>query len=78
MWGECLGEDLRAVKLQRETLGYFLSNRERMRYHWYRARGLHRGSGVAESSCKNVAQARLKQAGMRWTEAGPGPILQFR
>jgi len=67
-----------AMKLQQETLGYFLHNRERMRYDEYRARGLHIGSGVAESSCKNVAQARLKQSGMRWTEPGAESILQLR
>jgi hypothetical protein len=66
------------VKLQQETVGYFTHNRERMRYDAYRARGLHIGSGVAESSCKTLAQARLKQSGMRWTEPGAEAILQLR
>jgi len=42
------------------------------------ARGLHIGSGIAESSCKNLVQARLKQSGMHWTVEGAESILQLR
>ena len=49
-----------------------------MRYHEYRAKGMHIGSGIAESSCKCLVQARLKQSGMRWTEAGAESMLQLR
>lgn len=47
-------------------------------YDEYRAKGMHIGSGIAESSCKCLVQARLKQSGMRWTEPGAEAILQLR
>jgi len=49
-----------------------------MRYERFRDRGLHIGSGVVESACKTLAQARLKQSGMRWTHDGAEAILQLR
>jgi len=35
-----------------KELGYFLNNAPRMRYHWFRSRGLFVGSGVVEAGCK--------------------------
>lgn len=67
-----------AVKTKQNNLGYFKRNRERMRYDEYRAKEMHIGSGIAESSCKCLVQARLKQSGMRWTETGAESILQLR
>jgi hypothetical protein len=49
-----------------KELGYFLNNAPRMRYQWFRSRGLFVGSGVVEAGCKAVGQ-RLKQSGMHWT-----------
>jgi len=66
------------VHLRRVNLAYFVRNKERMRYDAFRDRGLHIGSGVVESACKTLAQARLKQAGMRWTHDGAEAILQLR
>ncbi|HWF36258.1 MAG TPA: ISKra4 family transposase, partial [Solirubrobacteraceae bacterium] len=37
-----------------KELGYFLNNAPRMRYHWFRSRGLFVGSGVVEAGCKSV------------------------
>ena len=51
-------------------LGYFLNNAPRMRYHWFRSRGLFTGSGVVKAGCKSVIGQRLKQSGMHWTVAG--------
>jgi len=59
-------------------LGYFLNNAPRMRYHWFRSRGLFVGSGVVEAGCKAVIGQRLKQAGMHWTIAGADPIITLR
>lgn len=50
-----------------EALSYFTANQSRMDYARYRALGLQVGSGTIESACKHVIQARLKQAGMRWS-----------
>jgi hypothetical protein len=52
-----------------KELGYFLNNAPRMRYRWFRSRGLFAGSGVVEASCKTIVEQRLEQAGMHWTVA---------
>ena len=70
--------DAEHEELKRENIGYFTRNRERMHYDQYLARGLHIGSGIAESACKCLVQARLKQAGMRWTQEGAASMLQLR
>ena len=74
-WKPLEAED---IKTKQDNLSYFTANRERMHYDDYRAKGMHIGSGIAESSCKCLVQARLKQSGMRWTEAGAESILQLR
>ena len=61
-----------------KELGYFLSNAPRMRYHWFRSRGLFTGSGVVEASCKTVIGQRLKQSGMHWTVNGADAIIALR
>lgn len=66
------------IELRRENIGYFTRNKERMHYDNYRAKGLHIGSGIAESACKCLVQARLKQAGMRWSPDGAAAMLQVR
>ena len=60
------------------ALGYFENNAPRMRYHWFRSRGLFIGSGAVESGCKAVIGQRLKQSGMHWTVAGAGAITALR
>jgi hypothetical protein len=70
--------DAEHEELKRENIGYFTRNRKRMHYDQYLARGLHIGSGIAESACKCLVQARLKQAGMRWSQEGAASMLQLR
>jgi hypothetical protein len=41
-----------------------------MDYAEYRKKGYWIGSGTVESACKQIATARLKIAGARWTIAG--------
>ena len=60
------------------ALGYFGNNAPRMRYHWFRSRGLFTGSGVVEAGCKSVIGQRLKQSGMHWTVAGADAIIALR
>jgi hypothetical protein len=60
------------------ALGYFENNAPRMRYHWFRSRGLFTGSGVVEASCKAVIGQRLKQSGMHWTVTGASAIATLR
>ena len=60
------------------ALGYFENNAPRMRYHWFRSRGLFVGSGVVEAGCKTVIGQRLKLSGMHWTTAGADAITTLR
>ena len=60
------------------ALGYFEHNAPRMRYKWFRSRGLFVGSGAVESGCKAVIGQRLKLSGMRWTVAGADAITTLR
>jgi hypothetical protein len=60
------------------ALGYFENNAHRMRYKWFRSRGLFTGSGLAESGCKAVIGQRLKLSGMRWTITGADAITTLR
>jgi hypothetical protein len=64
--------------LRRNTLAYFASNRERMRYGSFSKAGYHIGSGVVEASCKHVVGARLDQAGMHWREDRADAVLALR
>jgi len=60
------------------ALGYFENNAPRMRYKWFRSRGLFVGSGAVEAGCKSVIGQRLKLSGMRWTVAGADAIATLR
>jgi hypothetical protein len=70
-------EGIKKDEVEKE-LGYFLNNAPRMRYKWFRSRGLFTGSGVVEASCKTIIAQRLKQAGMHWTTAGADAIIALR
>lgn len=62
----------------RREIGYFRRNAARMAYPRFRERGLMIGSGPVEAACKVVVGQRLKQAGMRWSEAGADAVLATR
>lgn len=59
-------------------LEYYTDNRTRMRYDEYLAKGYGIGSGAIESAHKQVTHARMRQAGMRWSEAGARRMLALR
>ena len=61
-----------------KALGYFLNNRERMRYGSFQAKGWFIGSGVIEAGCRSVIGQRCKQSGMFWSEPGARNILALR
>lgn len=79
-------EDLRGMEPstpdEREKLHglirYYTENRERMRYDEYLRLGYGIGSGAVESAHKQVTHARMRQAGMRWSEAGARRLLALR
>jgi hypothetical protein len=72
-----IADGIKKDEVERE-LGYFLNNAPRMRYHWFRDRGLFVGSGVVEAGCKTVIGQRLKQSGMHWTLDGADSIITLR
>ena len=49
-----------------------------MRYDEYLRLGYGIGSGAVESAHKQVVHARMRQAGMRWSEAGARRLLALR
>ena len=69
-------EELRA-SLQ-SLIGYYSENAGRMRYDEYLRLGYGIGSGAVESAHKQVVHARMRQAGMRWSEAGARRLLALR
>jgi len=62
----------------RKAAQYFETNKLRMCYKYFRARGFFVGSGVVEAGCKTVIGQRLKQSGMRWTVAGANAVIALR
>jgi hypothetical protein len=65
-------------EVARTCVGYFTSNRARMDYPRFEQLGLCVGSGVVEAGCKVAIGARLKRAGMRWSEPGANAIAALR
>jgi hypothetical protein len=69
-----------------KALAHFENNAPRMRYKWFRSRGLFAGSGVVEAGGKTIVAQRLKLSGMRmtvlsgmrWTVAGADAIIALR
>jgi precorrin isomerase len=49
-----------------------------MDYAAFRQAGYPIGSGAIESGCKTVVQARMKQAGMRWSRQDAQAMLALR
>jgi len=57
---------------------YYTTHAARMQYDDYQRRGYGIGSGAVESAHKQVVHARLRQAGMRWSEVGARRLLALR
>lgn len=53
-----------------KAITYYTHNEKRMDYARFRQHGYLIGSGTIESACKQIAAARLKCSGARWTLAG--------
>lgn len=61
-----------------KLISYYTANASRMQYDQYLRLGYGIGSGAVESAHKQVLQARLRQAGMRWSERGATHLLALR
>jgi uncharacterized protein UPF0236 len=60
------------------AVSYYTEHQGRMDYASYREKGLQIGSGSAESACKQLVSARLKQAGMIWDASGAEAVAVVR
>ena len=69
---------LEAQESLQTLIGYYREHAARMRYDEYLRLGYGIGSGAVESAHKQVIHARLRQAGMRWSEAGARRLLALR
>jgi hypothetical protein len=56
--------------LAEKAITYYTHNEKRLDYARFRQQGYLIGSGTIESACKQIAAARLKRSGARWTLAG--------
>jgi hypothetical protein len=56
----------------------YTTHAARMQYDEYQRLGYGIGSGAVESAHKQVVHARLRQAGMRWSEVGARRLLALR
>jgi len=65
-------------KCLHSLISYYRSNAARMRYDEYLRLGYGIGSGAVESAHKQLVHARLRQAGMRWSEVGARRLLALR
>lgn len=61
-----------------KEIKYLQQNRKRMNYFEYQQKNLPIGSGVVEAACKNLIGARLKKAGMSWSNEGGQNVLNLR
>lgn len=75
------GEILAMKKNQQpliELQGYYVSNKDNMRYDIYRNNGWFIGSGFIESANKYIVTQRLKQSGMKWTQKSANAVIWVR
>ncbi len=64
------GDHPLAAEAAQRAVSYYTNNQQRMDYAVYRQKGYWIGSGTVESGCKQIASARLKISGARWTTCG--------
>jgi len=67
----------KAKTLQQVAI-YLHSNRERMKYNLYLAKGWPIASGSVEGACKNLIRDRFERSGMRWTPETAEALLRLR
>ena len=61
-----------------ELRGYYVSNKNHMKYNEYRSKGYNIGSGAIESANKYIVAQRLKLSGMQWTISHANAIIHLR
>lgn len=66
------------AKAGAKALAYFIKNRTRMRYDFFRDQYFFVGSGVVEAACKTLIGQRFKCSGMHWSLRGLHCLLPIR
>lgn len=61
-----------------QSLAYLAKRYQQIQYASFLERGYPIGSGIVESANKLVVEARLKGAGMHWSQANVNPLLALR
>ncbi len=61
-----------------KTITYFRNSQQRMNYAECKAANLMIGSGIVESTNKNLITQRMKRSGMRWRHTGGQAIITLR
>jgi hypothetical protein len=67
-----------AQEVQRQQLGYFEKQAERMHYPTYLRLGFPIGSGAVEGACKHLVAERFRGTGRRWKLKTAEPLLHVR
>jgi hypothetical protein len=67
-----------AAEEHRKARHYLEARVEQMRHARFQERGYPIGSGIVESACKVVVEARLKGSGMHWAGKNVDPLLALR
>ena len=68
----------RRAKAIGEHVGYFERHKDRMRYKWFKAKGVPRSSGAVESVVRRVVNLRLKSNGKFWLRENAQGMLLVR
>ena len=66
------------AKTLQQVASYLHSNRDRMKYNLYLAKGWPIASGSVEGACKNLIRDRFERSGMRWTPETAEALLRLR
>jgi hypothetical protein len=61
-----------------DTIRYYDTRRDSMRYDEFLAAGYPIGSGVVEGACRHLVKDRMERTGMRWTLQGARSMLHLR
>jgi hypothetical protein len=61
-----------------DVANYLYTNRSRMRYDEYLAKGLTIASGCVEGACKNLIKDRMERSGMRWGHEMAEAMVKMR
>lgn len=61
-----------------ELRGYYVSNKDCMKYDEYRDKGWYIGSGFVESANKYIIARRMKQSGMKWQQHQANALIWAR